>query len=84
MHKHELRLLSKYCGISWCPGGFASDAYVRELSDIPRLMYWDHMHILSASGGIGHFTLNACAVKLAQPDVVPIGFGLLAGGRRFA
>ena len=84
MHKTELRLLQKYCGISWRPGGFAFDHYARQLSDIQMLMYWDHMHILSASGGIGHFTLNACAVKLAQPDVVPIGFGLLAGGRRFA
>ena len=84
MHKTELRLLQKYCGISWRPGGFAFDHYARQLSDIQSLMYWGHMHILSASGGIGHFTLNACAVKLAQPDVVPIGFGLLAGGRRFA
>ena len=66
MHKHELAKLQKYCGISWQAGGFAFDAYARELSDIPRLMFWDHMHTLSASGGIGQFTLNGCAVKIAR------------------
>ena len=66
MHKHKLRQLSTYMGIAWCPGGLAFDPYVRQLADIPRLIYWDHMHTLSASGGIGQFTLNACAVKIVR------------------
>ena len=62
----DMTHLQKFCGISYRQGGFAFDRYARQLSDITKLMYWDHMHTLSASGGIGQFTLNAAAVKLAR------------------
>ena len=66
MWKSDLAKVQKFAGVSWCRGGFAFDRYARELSDITKLMYWDHMHTLSASGGIGQFTLNAAAVKLSR------------------
>ena len=50
MWKSDLAKLQKFAGVSWRPGGFAFDRYARQLSDIPKLMYWDHMHTLSASG----------------------------------
>ena len=64
--KIDVTNLQKFCGISYHKGAFPFDCYTRELSDITKLMYWDHMHTLSASGGIGQFTLNAAAVKLAR------------------
>ena len=64
--KIDVTNLQKFCGISYHKGAFPFDRYTRELSDITKLMYWDHMHTLSASGGIGQFTLNAAAVKLAR------------------
>ena len=64
--KIDVTNLQKFCGISYHKGAFPFDRYTRELSDITKLMYWDHMHTLSASGGIGQFTLNAVAVKLAR------------------
>ena len=66
MWKSDLAKVQKFAGVSWCRGGFAFDRYARQLSDITKLMYWDHMHTLSASGGIGQFTLNAAAVNLAR------------------
>ena len=56
--KGEFEFLQKAYGLTYCPQAILYDEYTRTVVGFPDSVYWDWMHCLLASGGIGQYHVN--------------------------
>jgi hypothetical protein len=58
--------LEKACGLIYTPGGLPWDKYLREYLNIPEMVFFDYMHSLTASGGLGQYVVNRFALEACR------------------
>lgn len=92
----EFDFLQKALGIVFCKDALVFDHYCRNVACMPETIFWDWMHCLVASGGIGQYHLNQvvlsvtkCGISLADIDEFctrvsqPKGSGVKLGPKFF-
>ena len=62
----DFHQLEKACGLVYTPRGLPWDKYLREYLNIPEMVFFDSMHCLTASGGLGQYAINRFVVEACR------------------
>ena len=60
------------CGLKYVRNGLPYDRRARSLAPYPRVLYWDWMHILVASGGVFQYGINSFVINLTRTTGVTL------------
>ena len=65
----ELAETEQVCGINRDPLGLLWDPYLSAIINMPYCMYWDSMHCLWSSGGVGQLQVNGFILELLEHGI---------------
>ena len=59
-------------GLNYEPTEFLWCRQVRQHLHFPYVVYWDHMHCLTASGGIAQYIVNQMVLRICARKGMPV------------
>jgi hypothetical protein len=65
----DFKFLEQCYGINYSDHGLLFDDHCRRVSNLQETMFWDWMHCIVASGGIGQYEVNQFVLKIVQSGV---------------